>query len=109
MLVDEVAEVCKRGRGEDGRILEVLNKLARSTRRGLGLHTVMRSVFDGGEGWMRGGRSERSRVSGVLRPFDEELDDRDRGGVWMCCCEAMVSRERQSEVLAGRRLTSGRL
>lgn len=35
MLIDEVAEVCKSGRGEDGRILEVLVKLAKSTHSGL--------------------------------------------------------------------------
>lgn len=42
--------------------------------------TVIRRVFDGGEGVTSGGRSERSSDSGVLRPFDERLEERDRVG-----------------------------
>lgn len=38
---------------------------------------VTRSVFEGGSGWTRGGRSERSRDN----EGPEELDFRDRGGV----------------------------
>ena len=44
----------------------------------------MRSVFDGGEGVISGGRADRSRESGVWGPFDMEVDvglpDRERGG-----------------------------
>lgn len=39
----------------------------------------MRSVFEGGEGVTRGGRSDKSRESDVLRPFDV-LEDRDTAG-----------------------------
>ena len=35
---------------------------------------VMRSVFDGGVGWMRGGIVDRSRDSGVL-DLEEGRDD----------------------------------
>ena len=34
----------------------------------------MRSVFEGGEGVMSGGRAERSRDGGVWLPFDTEVD-----------------------------------
>lgn len=44
----------------------------------------MRSVFDGGEGVIRGGRAERSRESGVWVPFDMDVDvgleDEEVGG-----------------------------
>lgn len=36
--------------------------------------TVMRSVFEGGEGVIRGGRSERSRDSGVVAGEDRLLE-----------------------------------
>lgn len=42
--------------------------------------TVMRSVFDGGEGVTSGGRSDRSSDSGVLRPFEDRLEERDSAG-----------------------------
>lgn len=46
--------------------------------------TVMRSVFDGGEGVTNGGRAERSRESGVWEPSDSEVDvglaDGEAGG-----------------------------
>ena len=38
--------------------------------------TVIRRVFEGGEGWLNGGRSERSRESGGdLLLLDEGLDE----------------------------------
>ena len=36
--------------------------------------TVMRRVFDGGEGVISGGRADRSRESGVSEGFDMEVD-----------------------------------
>lgn len=44
---------------------------------------VIRSVLEGGDGVVRGGREERSRDSGVRVPFDsgeEEVDGEERGG-----------------------------
>lgn len=44
----------------------------------------MRSVLEGGEGWIRGGRSERSMDRDTLRVLVELLDERDNeGGVAM--------------------------
>lgn len=43
---------------------------------------VIRRVFEGGEGDMRGGTAERSRESGVRDPFDSGLDLGDVGGEW---------------------------
>ena len=40
----------------------------------------MRSVFDGGEGVINGGRAERSRDRGVWVPFDIEVDIGEAGG-----------------------------
>lgn len=44
----------------------------------------MRSVFDGGEGVINGGRAERSRERGVWVPFDIDvgigLPDGEAGG-----------------------------
>jgi hypothetical protein len=41
----------------------------------------MRRVFEGGEGWIRPGRSERSRErDGERRPMDV-LEERETGGV----------------------------
>ena len=37
-------------------------------------HTVIRRVFDGGEGVTSGGRADRSREIGVCVPFDIEVD-----------------------------------
>lgn len=47
--------------------------------------TVMRRVFDGGEGVIKGGREERSRERGVWVPFDMDVDggladDAEAGG-----------------------------
>lgn len=46
--------------------------------------TVMRSVFDGGEGVINGGRADRSSESGVWVPFvtdvDIGLEDGEVGG-----------------------------
>lgn len=48
------------------------------------LRFVIRSVFDGGEGVINGGRAERSRESGVWVPFDMDVDvglsDGEAGG-----------------------------
>lgn len=48
------------------------------------MRTVMRSVFDGGEGVINGGRAERSRESGVWVPLDIAVDvglpDGEAGG-----------------------------
>lgn len=41
---------------------------------GEGVRTVMRRVFEGGEGVINGGREERSSDSGVWVPFDMEAD-----------------------------------
>ena len=43
---------------------------------------VIRSVFEGGEGIIRGGTSERSRERGVRVPFDAGLESGDDGGDW---------------------------
>ena len=47
-------------------------------------HTVMRRVFDGGEGVTKGGRAERSRESGVWVPLDMKVEvglpDGETGG-----------------------------
>jgi len=40
----------------------------------------MRSVFEGGEGVIRGGKSDKSNASGVLGPFEDRLDERDIAG-----------------------------
>ena len=37
-------------------------------------YTVIRRVFDGGEGVTSGGRADRSRERGVWVPFDMEVD-----------------------------------
>lgn len=39
----------------------------------------MRRVLDGGEGVVRGGRSDRSKESGVFGPEERGLDIRDAG------------------------------
>ena len=44
----------------------------------------MRSVFEGGEGSIRGGRLERSSERSVLGLFDAGLDDGDVGGETLC-------------------------
>jgi len=52
----------------------------------------MRSVFEGGEGWIRAGRSVRSRDNvGEWRPLDVWLEDREIGGVLSCWVAMMVS------------------
>lgn len=41
----------------------------------------MRSVFEGGVGWIKAGMDERSIEScGVRRPFFEGVDEGERGG-----------------------------
>lgn len=59
---------------------------------------VIRSVLDGGEGVIRGGREERSRESGVRMPFDsgeEEVEDEERGGelaaIVVRCLDVLVT------------------
>ncbi len=42
--------------------------------------TVMRRVFDGGDGLIKGGIDERSSDSGVCVPFDAGLEDCETGG-----------------------------
>lgn len=42
--------------------------------------TVMRRVFDGGDGLIKGGIDERSRDSGVCVPLDAGLEDCETGG-----------------------------
>lgn len=41
-------------------------------------------VFDGGEGWIKGGTAERSRECGVSVPFETGLDDGEVGGEVFC-------------------------
>ena len=41
---------------------------------------MMSRVFDGGDGLIRGGMEERSRVSGVPVPINEGLDAFEDGG-----------------------------
>jgi hypothetical protein len=48
----------------------------------VGEHTVIMSVFEGGDGSTSGGRSERSRESGDLDPDDA----RERCGEGICAC-----------------------
>ena len=52
-----------------------------------GEHTVMIRVFDGGDGWTSGGRSERSSESGDLLPDDA----REREGDGMVTCMFAVA------------------
>ena len=62
--------------------------------------TVIRSVFDGGEGWIRAGRSARSRDNvGEWRPLDVWLEEREIGGVLSCWVAMMVSRSAVSVLL----------
>lgn len=42
--------------------------------------TVMRSVFEGGVGWIKGGMHDRSNESGRVRLFDDVVDAGDAGG-----------------------------
>jgi len=54
------------------------------------LRPVMMRVFEGGDGWMSGGRLERSRLScGDLDPLFDVLDDRDSDGDGMSDVESM--------------------
>lgn len=41
---------------------------------------MIRRVFDGGDGLIKGGMDERSRESGVRVPFDAGLEDCEIGG-----------------------------
>lgn len=41
---------------------------------------MMRSVFEGGEGYISGGRLERSRERDVRQGFCEGLEEGDSGG-----------------------------
>ena len=52
-----------------------------------GEHTVMIRVFDGGDGWTSGGRSERSSESGDVLPDDA----RERDGDGMVTCMFAVA------------------
>ena len=52
--------------------------------------TVIIRVFDGGEGWMRGGTAERSREKGVSVPFETGLEDGDVGGEVFCWAVMVV-------------------
>lgn len=40
----------------------------------------MSKVFEGGDGWTRGGMEERSSVRGTLVPFDNGLEAFEAGG-----------------------------
>jgi len=72
-----------------------------------GRRTVTIRVFEGGVGWMSGGRSERSMERfGERRPLEEEdwLEEREMGGVCimqsaMCvyCVERLEGREGSRE------------
>ena len=46
--------------------------------------TVIIRVFDGGEGWIKGGTDERSRVCGVPVPFETGLAVGEVGGEVFC-------------------------
>jgi hypothetical protein len=47
----------------------------------MGVLTVIKSVFEAGEGWLSGGRSERSRDNGGdLRALLDGLEDVEAGG-----------------------------
>lgn len=60
----------------------------------------MRSVFEGGEGCIRAGRSDRSIDSvGEWRPLDVWLEDREIGGVLSCWVAMMVSTSVMSGLL----------
>lgn len=58
------------------------------------IRTVIRMVFDGGEGCTRGGRSVRSRESCGER---ECRDEEDRDGEKGCCVIAAMTRQRRPE------------
>lgn len=47
-------------------------------------------VFDGGEGWIRGGTADRSRESGVSVPFEMGLEDGEMGGEVFCWADMVV-------------------
>lgn len=63
--------------GREGSLQQLAMIDEGTTRREL---TVMRRVFDGGEGLIKGGTAERSRDSGVLVPRDPGLEGDEFGG-----------------------------
>lgn len=66
---------------KDGEILEILEDCVSNVSiKGESSLTVMSKVFEGGDGWIRGGRAERSIDIGLLVPLDLGLDCIDAGG-----------------------------
>ena len=87
--VDGLSNLCEGGGLEDLWRKEVLRPvLAEFAVRFQGIHTVIISVFDGGDGSTRGGRSERSRESGDLLP--EEARERNGDGMVTCIFAAAI-------------------
>jgi len=89
-------------RRKDEGVLEVLvgKVLGMMSAGGTVQHTVMRRVFEGGEGCIRAGRSARSRDNvGEWRPLEVWLEDREIGGVLSCWVAMMVSRSAVSVLL----------
>lgn len=86
--VDGLADFCQGGGLEDLRCEEVLwcVRQVSCCRFALKL-TVMMSVFEGGDGCTRGGRSDRSRESGDLLPDDA----RERDGEGRLACMLAVA------------------
>lgn len=69
----------KECRGEEcERSIRMLSRAAAWNSAGDRL--VMISVFERDEGLMSEGTAERSRESGVLEPFEDRLEDLDKGG-----------------------------
>ena len=66
---------------KDGEILEILEYCVSNVSIKVDSSlTVMSKVFEGGDGWIRGGRAERSIDIGLLVPLDLGLDCIDAGG-----------------------------
>ncbi len=64
---------------------------AASVEGGREAHTVMRRVFEGGDGWIKGGMLDRSRERDVREGFWCGVDEGDSGGeAAILCCVGVV-------------------
>lgn len=58
-------------------------------------------VFDGGEGWIRGGTAERSRERGVSVPFETGLEHGEVGGEvfgWVVMAGEYIPKSMREEI-----------
>ncbi len=69
--------------GEYCRVLEILGSVSSWLERVTEGEepTVIRRVFEGGDGCIKAGRSERSSERGEFFPWDDRLEAREIGGV----------------------------